>query len=131
MKQIIVARKSYRRNRSERKKIEKEYNRNIVDFDCMEKDFIYSLYDEQGGIGGHAQYDYRACYNFTLDWWNKTIARMDDIRAFKLTKLNEHYFEELYKPMEDPYVLTRLDTLLGRVRALSVSEEGNVLVLED
>jgi hypothetical protein len=128
MKQILVARKKHYANRSERKKLEKEYRSNIKDFEAVEGDFIEALHDPKYD---YEAYPYKNIYRFYLEWWNKSILYADSIHAFKLTKLNEHYFEEMYKPLEKPIEQTYFDTLLSKIRSLGVSGKGSGVVFED
>lgn len=111
MKEILVARHRPT-NRSQRKKLEKEAISNSQPFVDIEKDFINMLF----GLMPFTKTTYNDVYQeFQLHWMDN-IQWHDYNQKFRLTKLNEHYFEENYKPLEVHKTECFIDRALRGIR---------------
>lgn len=79
-------------NRKGRRDFLKEFDRNIKDFQEIECLFIVHLFGESPS--------YVECYSDLLCRWIDTAKQLKRDKAFYLTELNHHYFEQMYKPLE-------------------------------
>tara|TARA_R110000765_G_scaffold221706_2_gene325645 strand:- start:6875 stop:7195 length:321 start_codon:yes stop_codon:yes gene_type:complete len=80
-------------NRSDRRKMDREFDAVIKHLVSTEERFLNQLFDEENGLG------YADLYNFYNSQYHNNCAHMNSVIKPKYFSANEMYFVDMYKPV--------------------------------